>query len=295
MEQNGYLNAAEVLPDGLRERARQMAGQWASCAEEFRLRAGRDAAVLLPEGERPVAAGRPVTPRDLQTVLERATGASLHSVYQDLCSGFVTTRAGCRVGVCGSVVFENGRVTAMRDFSSLSVRIPRQCRSAADEAYPLLARAGLPSALIVAPPGGGKTTLLRELVRRFSESGRRVCLADERGEVAAVCGGRPGFDVGPCTDVLSGGVKAVSALMLIRSMSPELLAMDEITAPGDVEACINAANCGVSLLATAHAVSLSDLGARPLYRRLLEQRIFSHAVVLRRAGRARSCAVEELG
>lgn len=289
------MSAAEILPDGLRERARQMAGQWASRAEEFRLRVGRDAAVLLPEGERTAAAGRPVTARDLQTVLERATGASLHSAYQDLCSGFVTTRSGCRVGVCGSAVFENGRVTAMRDFSSLSIRIPRQCRDAADGVYPLLARAGLPSALIISPPGGGKTTLLRELVRRFSESGHRVCLADERGEVAAVCGGSPGFDVGPCTDVLSGGVKAVSALMLIRSMSPELLALDEITAPGDIDACISAAYCGVSLLATAHAASLSDLGARPLYRRLLEQHIFTHAVVLHRNGRSRSCSVEELG
>ncbi len=294
MTKDGYINAAGVLPDELKARALLMEKQWSGIAEEFRLRAGRDASVLLPEGERAILANRPVKASDLQTVLERATGASLHSAYDSLRAGFVTTRTGCRVGVCGSAVCEGGAVKTLRDFSSLSVRIPRQCLGAADGVYDRLPHSPFPSVLLVSPPGGGKTTLLRELIRRLSEDGRRVCLADERGEVAAVCEGVPRFDVGPCTDVLTGGIKAVSAVMLIRAMSPEILALDEITAPEDVEACSMAANCGVSILASAHGSALSDLGARPLYRRLLERGIFTHAVMIQKRGRSRTYNVEAL-
>ncbi len=294
MTQTGYTDAAAVLPDELRSRAKQMERQWSGLAEEFRLRAGRDASVLLPDGEHTMLPNRPVSVSDLHTVLERATGASLHSAYENLRSGFVTTRTGCRVGVCGSAVCQGDSVKTIRDFSSLSIRIPRQCFGAADSVYDRLPHSPFPSVLLISPPGGGKTTLLRELIRRLSEDGHRVCLADERGEVAAVCEGVPRFDVGPCTDVLTGGIKAVSAVMLIRSMSPQILALDEITAPGDVEACITAANCGVGILASAHASALSDLGTRPLYRRLLEQGIFTHAVMIHNRGRSRTYDVEAL-
>lgn len=294
MVQNGYMDAVKVLPDELRTRATAMEGSWSPGAEEFRLRAGCSATVLLPDGEKAILPGRTVTVSDLHTVLERATGASLHSAYESLRAGFVTTGTGCRVGVCGTVVCQDGAVNTLRDFSSVSVRIPRQCFGAADSVFDRLPQDPFASVLLVSPPGGGKTTLLRELVRRLSDGGRRVCLADERGEVAAVCQGVPRFDVGRCTDVLTGGVKALSAVMLIRAMSPEILALDEITAPEDIEACSMAANCGVSIIASAHGASLSDLGARPLYRRLLERGIFSHAVIIEKRGREHLYNVERL-
>ena len=139
---------------------------------------------------------------------------------------------------------------------------------------------GFCDTLIVSPPGAGKTTLLRELVRLLSVRGERVAVADERAEVAGGLEG--GFDLGPRTDVMSGAPKAAAALMLIRSMSPTVLAMDEITAPEDVEAVLSAAGCGVAVLATAHAEGLAGLRRRALYRRLLDEGVFRRFVAVRR-------------
>lgn len=293
MRENAYRNAVQLLPEPLRSRAAAHT-RWQTCAEEFRLRSGRDAAVLLPGGEECIVPKRPITPQELSAVLERATGASLHAAEEDLKNGFVTTAGGCRVGVCGTVVSSGGKIISLRDFSSVSVRIPHDCRGAADGVYPVLRRGGFYSTLILSPPGVGKTTLLRELVRLLSGDGLRVSLADERGEVAAVHRGRPHFDLGPCTDVMTGGTKARSAVMLLRAMSPQVLALDEITAEEDIEACATAANCGCALLATAHGADMQDLLRRPLYRRLLDRGIFRRSVIITCENGKRQYRVEEL-
>ena len=143
--------------------------------------------------------------------------------------------------------------------------------------------------------GAGKTSLLRELVRLVSEGGRRVSLIDERGEAAGVWEGQPLFDVGPCTDVMTGAPKAEAAAMLIRAMTPQVLAMDEITTPADAEAARLAAGCGVKLLATAHAGSVRELAQRPVYRPLLSDGVFGAAVVIERHAGERRYRLEVLG
>ena len=128
----------------------------------------------------------------------------------------------------------------------------------------------------------------------MSDGGARVSLADERSEVAGCFEGRPCFDVGKSTDVLTAAPKGEGVFLMLRAMSPQIIAFDEITTPADVEACDASANCGVRLLTTAHGASLTDLTDRPLYRRLLERRIFDRAVIIEnRAGR-RTYTVEEL-
>jgi len=156
----------------------------------------------------------------------------------------------------------------------------------------------LVSTLILAPPGLGKTTLLRDVYNRFSDGDGcqplRVSLADERGEVAACFEGVPQLWVGRRTDVMEGCPKAQGLLLLLRAMNPQMLAADEITAPEDVQALELAAGCGAVLLATAHGRDRSDLLRRPVYRRLLEAGIFERLVLIRRAGGRREYAVEEL-
>ena len=243
-DSEGFENAAALLPLDMRSDVLALPEGLRAGAEELRLRAGRRLSLAMPEGESPVGK-RTVTPRDLDTVLENATRASAHTALESVASGFVTVRGGCRVGLCGETVVREGGVRSIRRLSSLGIRIPRQHRGCAAEVYARLLELGLPDTLIVSPPGSGKTTLLRELVRLVSEGGRRVSLIDERGEAAGVWEGQPLFDVGPCTDVMTGAPKAEAAAMLIRAMTPQVLAMDEITTPADAEAARLAAGCGV--------------------------------------------------
>lgn len=292
-DNEGFDNAAGLLPQDMRQTLSALPGSARACVEELRLRSGRRPSLLLAEGESPFG-DRAVQPRDLDTVLENATRASAHTALECVAAGFVTVRGGCRVGLCGETVVREGGVRSIRRLSSLSIRIPRQHRGCAGEIYARMLELGLPDTLIISPPGAGKTTLLRELVRLASEGGRRVSLIDERAEIAGVWDGSPLFDIGPCTDVMTGAPKPEAAAMLIRAMSPQILAMDEITTPADVEAARLATGCGVKLLATAHAGSARELAARPVYRKLLEDGVFSAAVVIERRGGSRHYRLEEL-
>lgn len=145
---------------------------------------------------------------------------------------------------------------------------------------------GFCSTLILSPPGGGKTTLLRECVRRLSDQGLRISLMDERGEIAAVQNRTPQFDVGANTDIMTGGQKAACCMMLLRAMRPDVLAFDEISAPEDIEAIRIAAGCGVALLATAHAQSVGARAADAVPR-AAGMSIFSAAPCASRAAAAR--------
>ena len=271
-----------ALPAGLRNRA-----------EELRLRVGRVPGLVTVSGEQSLPC-RAVTTRDLDTVLETATRASAHTALAGVSSGFVTVRGGCRVGLCGEAALQDGRVKTLRRLSSVSIRIPREVHGCADELFRKLSAEGFPDTLIVSPPGAGKTTLLRELVRLSSDSGKRVSLIDERGEVAGVWDGEPVFDVGSRTDVMTAAPKKAAASMLIRAMSPQILAMDEITSPEDIDAAETAAGCGVRLLATCHAGSADELVARPLYRRLLELGIFKRTISIRQGPAGREYVWGEL-
>lgn len=290
---SGYWAAAGVLGGELGETVRAVGLRERELAEEIRLRVGRAPTLLIAGREVPLPC-RAVTPRDLDSLLETATRASVHTAMQDIGAGFITVRGGCRIGLCGEAAVSEGKLRGFRHLSSASIRIPREARGCADAVFPRLRALDMPDTLIISPPGAGKTTLLRELIRLYSERGVRVALADERGEVSGIYGGKLGFDLGPCTDVITGLSKARAAAMLLRAMNPQLLAMDEISAAEDIEAALQATGCGVKLLATCHARNTDDLAARPVYRRLMELRVFRAAVIISCGSAGRNYTVKEL-
>ena len=294
-----YLQAAALLPPGLRKLAEGLPPDGQAVAEELRLRAGQPLAVVLPQGEQDLDGSSCIRPEELGLVLEIATQASAHTAMDRLRSGFFTVEGGHRIGLCGSAVVKEGMVFSMRQLSSLNIRIARQVLGAAKGvAGQLWEGEQFQSTLILSPPGGGKTTLLRDLIRILSDGlghrPLRVGVADERGELAALWNGIPQLDVGRHTDVMDGCPKGTALLMLLRGMNPQVLAADELTAPEDCAALEMAANCGVGLLCTAHAAGLEQLQTRPFYRRLLETRCFQRLVVLTRDNGMRRCRVEAL-
>ena len=285
-----FRRAAALLPAPLRRAAEALPLRERAVCEELRLRAGQPCALRLPTGERELG-GDAVTARTLADVLEKATGASLHAFAEELRRGFICAPGGIRVGVCGTAVCAAGALRTIRDVSSLCIRVARPVPGAGKEVLPLLEGK---SVLVISPPGGGKTTFLRELVRTQSDAGVRVALADERGELAGTSGGVPGFDVGRCTDVLNDAPKAEAALLLLRAMAPEAVAMDEIGAGEDAAAIETLLGCGVRIFASAHAPDRAALMRRPLLRSIVESGAFDSLVCISGRGGARRYRVEAL-
>ena len=254
----------------LAPRLRQALGQvaWAE-VNEIRIRKGQPLCLRSPAGNRYVSgdgqrvwdwrqAYCPGT-EDISQTLELMSRYSLYAVQEEIRQGFFTLPGGYRVGLCGRAVLDGGRVRTLREIGGLCVRLCRAVPGCSRGILPYLdGTGGLPSVLIVSPPGLGKTTLLRDLLRHYSGLGYSMGLVDERSEVAGCYGGLPQLDVGPHTDVLDGCPKAWGMEMLLRSMGPQGIAVDELGGRADWAALEQAAHGGVGVLGTLHGGGVED-------------------------------------
>ena len=295
--QTPFQQGAAFFPGKLREILLAVDEVQQREAEEIRLRAGKGLSILGADGRETVLPGTAaISQQELRGVIEIATAASFHRAMDKLCRGYLPLAGGHRLGIAGSAVTREGRIHHFRDLSSLSLRLAHEISGAAFPVARQLVAKGKRggSCLILAPPGYGKTTLLRDLIRIYSDQWKlRVGVADERGEIAALLDGVPPFAVGASVDVIDGCGKGEAGLLLLRSMNPQVIAMDEITSPEDVDALSVIAHCGTAVLATAHGSDLEALFRRPLYQPLLQQRIFQTVVSIRRTEGRRSYVVEE--
>lgn len=250
--------------------------------EELRLRMGCEVTTVIGGKEQPLSLRKPLicTETMLRQLLNAASGYSAYAADETLKQGFLALQGGHRIGFCGTAVVDRGAVVTLRALSSANVRIARQWIGCADG---ILLELGstFGSTLMVGPPGCGKTTLLRDLVRQLSDRLEyRVGVVDSRGELAACLDGMPQFQVGRRTDVISMIPKEAGMELLVRTMRPDWIAVDEITSAEDVDAMVRVSYCGVRVLATAHAFGLEDLSRRPLYRRILDLGLFEQLIVL---------------
>ncbi len=230
---------------------------------------------------------------ELEALIQHICHYSLYAFEDELRQGFITVPGGHRIGLAGQAVLEEeGRLRTVKHITCLNIRLSHEVKGAADGVLPKLYENGtLLNTLIVSPPGCGKTTLLRDLVRQISDGnpwGKGMCVGvvDERSEIAGCCQGLPQNDVGIRTDVLDACPKALGMMLLLRSMSPQVLAIDELGGVKDMEAVRTASSCGCRLLATLHGNSLEDIRRKAGMEDIFRERIFERFLLLgKREGR----------
>lgn len=289
-----FKDAAALLPMSLYRQMINLPAEITESCEEIRLRTGYPLSLLYNGAEHYTSADRVISTDDIESVLEKATDASIHSAEESISNGYLSAKGGIRIGICGTCFVKENGLNGMREFSSLAIRIPHEVHSCGTDKLHQAMSDGLNDILIISPPGAGKTSCLREYVRLISNGGSRVSLIDERGELSGMVNGRPQFDVGNHTDILFNLPKSDAAIMMLRAMNPQLVAMDEISSAADVRVVEEIAGCGVKLLATAHAGGIEDLNKRPIYRDLLGMKIFRYAIIINNDRGSRTYTLEEL-
>ncbi|KAA9007489.1 stage III sporulation protein AA [Paenibacillus spiritus] len=299
----------ELLPEQVRAILARLPRELSARTEEVRLREGRPLEINLSGAYHFVTPAGSLTDvpeeafrsdrEDSRRMLDLISNHSLYTMEEELRRGFITIPGGHRIGLAGRAVLEGGSVAYLRDITGFNVRIAREVRGLGSGVLPHLVERGgarILHTLILSPPQHGKTTLLRDLARQISAGERgpaaaggrpgfKVGIVDERSEIAGSRRGVPAFDLGPRTDVLDGCPKAEGMMMMIRSLSPEVLIADEIGRHEDAEAITEALHAGISVLATAHGREIAELARRPALGRIIEQGLFERYIILNRTAR----------
>lgn len=283
----------QVLPERLRQIVERSVADW-NTVQEIHIRLGKGIAITANgRKELPNPNGQVVSRREFRELMEYISNYSLYAFEEEIKKGFLTIPGGHRVGVSGRAVTEDNEVKKLRNISFVNIRIAHEKKGCANAVMPyLLEKDRFLSTLLVSPPGAGKTTLLRDIVRNLASGGnlagsgrmfgaKNVSVVDERSEIASCYMGVPQNDVGMFCDVLDACPKSEGIRMMLRSMAPEVIAVDEIGTGNEYEALTEALTSGCSLLATVHGDSIRHIREKPFLKQLLEERMFERIIILR--------------
>ncbi len=299
---------ARLFPEPMRS-LWDTAAKRAGHLQEIRLRSGHPIMLYIRQKECYLAKdgsltdqlqeARRMAKEELAAMLQHVCRYSMYAFEDELKQGFLTVPGGHRIGVAGQVILrEDGSIRNIKHISYVNIRISHEVIGAADRALPYLYKDGqLFNTMIVSAPGCGKTTMLRDMIRQVSDGncygkGRTVGVIDERSEIAGSYLGEAQNDVGMRTDVLDGCPKAIGMMMLIRSMAPKVVAVDELGSMEDIAALEEALRCGSNVIATIHGSGIADICAKTFMKRLLEDKVFQRFIVLEK--RDGGCMIKEI-
>jgi stage III sporulation protein AA len=252
--------------------------------QEIRIKLNKP--IIIQVGENEKILKYATTIEDIKLIVKRISNYSIYAFEEEIKQGYITIKGGHRVGICGDCVLEGKNIKTIKNISSLNIRICREIIGCADVVFPFLFSMNyLLNTIIISPPKCGKTTMLRDIVRKLSDGtsnfkAMRVCIIDERSELGACYNGAPQLQVGIRTDILDNCPKSIGIMMAIRSMSPDVIVCDEIGTYADVESILTALNSGVSIITTIHGNNIEDLFNRVVFDEIIKNNVFKRAVIL---------------
>ncbi len=300
-----YLNAISLLPGRYKSVLQEIPENIATKIKEIRFRQGEpitlnaqnDIYFIKNNGTPTVSVCTDLMvtdDKDLQEIVFYLSRRSLHTYQDMIAKGFIPLRGGCKAGVVGRAVMKNGSVYSVSSFNSINIRVAREYYGCSKSLTDKIGE-DCTSFLIIGAPLSGKTTILRDLCRYYSGKDRlnplKTAIIDERDEIASRLFG-DGIDVGIHTDILTLYPKAIGTEIAVRTLSPDIVVLDEIGSDEEARAMLSAVNSGVGFIATAHGSSFEEVLRRPNIKRLVNAGAFKKAVVL--CGREAPCVVKEM-
>lgn len=288
------IDIGQFFPDRLKQNWLDNSDKW-KYITQIRLRTEKKVLLELINGESELKDknGTSViySGKDIEDIFRHLCRDSVYAYERERMQGFITVEGGHRIGIAGELVQnENGSI--IKNIRYMNIRIAREITGVSNKIMEEICTYSAPNnTLIISPPGVGKTTVLRDIIRNLSNQGYTVGVIDERGEIAAAYRGGASFDCGSHTDVITGGNKTLGVQILVRTFSPRVIAMDEIGVQKDADVILYARVSGCSVIATAHGNGLDDVMFNPNIKELIERKCFDRFVVLSMQGIKRMAVI----